>query len=243
MWAFGKGKAKPDPKEMVSKWRKGITKEMRGLDRSIRKIEIEEKKIQIEIKKLAKEGSMEAAPVGLSKSAKTKTQILMSKAQMNSVSNELRNQLSTLRIAGAMQASSAVMETMSNMICVPEMMETMRDMSVEMEKMGLIQEMAEDAFSVIEPDDLSDEDEEVQDAVNAIFAELLPQAAAPTPAAAVAATPAPAQPAAAAADINPLLLDLPSVPTTQLPSVPGPAEPELSSIDQDLAARIAALAN
>ena len=79
--------------------------------------------------------------VGLSKSAKTKTQILMSKAQMNSVSNELRNQLSTLRIAGAMQASSAVMETMSNMICVPEMMETMRDMSVEMEKMGLIQEM------------------------------------------------------------------------------------------------------
>lgn len=66
---------------------------------------------------------------------------------------------------------------------------------------------AEDAFSVIEPDDLSDEDEEVQDAVNAIFAELLPQAAAPTPAAAVAATPAPAQPAAAAAaDINPLLL-------------------------------------
>lgn len=65
---------------------------------------------------------------------------------------------------------------------------------------------AEDAFSVIEPDDLSDEDEEVQDAVNAIFAELLPQAAAPTRAAGVAATPAPAQPAAAAADTNPLLL-------------------------------------
>ena len=62
---------------------------------------------------------------------------------MNSVGNELRNQLSTLRIAGVMQASSAVMQTMSNIVCVPEMMETMQEMSVEMQKMGLIQEMAD----------------------------------------------------------------------------------------------------
>ena len=96
----------------------------------------------------------------------------------------------------------------------------------------------QDAFSVIEPDDLSDEDEEVQDAVNAIFAELLPTSAVAKPAAAVAAASDPA-----AVDASALLLDLPSVPTTQLPTVPDAAQPGLVDADQDLAARIAALAN
>lgn len=96
---------------------------------------------------------------------------------------------------------------------------------------------------MIEPDDLSDEDEEVQDAVNAIFAELLPTSAVAKPAAAVAAASDPAASDPAAVDASALLLDLPSVPTTQLPTVPDAAQPGLVDADQDLAARIAALAN
>ena len=119
---------------------------------------------------------------------------------------------------------------------MPEMMATMQDMAKEMEHMGLIQEMADDALSVIEPDDLDDEDEEVQAAVAGIFAELLPQEAAP---AKVVATPAAAEPASPIPDFSGL-----DVPTT-LPAVPGAvagaAEPELSPADQDLMARLAGL--
>lgn len=64
-----------------------------------------------------------------------------SKAELNSVSMHLQQNLATFKLAGAIKKSADVMRMMNNLIKLPQLNQTMMVMAREMEKAGLIEEM------------------------------------------------------------------------------------------------------
>ena len=67
-----------------------------------------------------------------------------------------------MRMSGSIQKSTEVMAVMRNLVKLPEIQAAMMDLSKEMTKAGLIEEMMEDTFESLEDDDLEEEaDKEV----------------------------------------------------------------------------------
>lgn len=146
--------------------------EIRALDRQVYGIQREEQKVIKEIKEAAKKGDRDVCVVlakSLLQSRKAVAKIHMSKAQINSVIMCMQEQLSTMRMAGTLQKSTQVLQTMQNLVKVPEIMKTMREMSQEMMKLGIIDEMIEETMEVMEPADL---EEQAQEEVDRILWEL-----------------------------------------------------------------------
>ena len=82
----------------------------------------------------------------------------------------MQRQRSQIRVVGALEKSTDVMKAMSNLIKVPEVHQVMQDMSREMMKAGVIEEMIEATFEAIDnPEEL---EEDVQQAVDNILYEL-----------------------------------------------------------------------
>eukprot|EP01111_Echinosteliopsis_oligospora_P014957 TRINITY_DN5767_c0_g1_i3.p1 TRINITY_DN5767_c0_g1~~TRINITY_DN5767_c0_g1_i3.p1 ORF type:complete len:204 (+),score=72.86 TRINITY_DN5767_c0_g1_i3:57-668(+) len=167
---FGK---RPKPDELVKKWKAEIRKEIRGIERAVLDIEREEKKVITSIKQLAKAGDRKSAQIlakELLKSKKAKERLYESRATLNSISMQLQQQLSMLRIAGCMQKSGQIMGMMNDIIKLPQLQAVMSAMGQEMMKAGLIEEMIADTF---EDDELDEEaDEEVQKVFDNILAGL-----------------------------------------------------------------------
>lgn len=68
-----------------------------------------------------------------------------------------------VRMAGSMKASTDVMAAMRSLIKLPEIQASMMELSREMQKAGLIEEMMDDTFESLEDDDLEEEaDKEVE---------------------------------------------------------------------------------
>ncbi|KAJ8317731.1 hypothetical protein KUTeg_005635 [Tegillarca granosa] len=119
------------------------------------------------LKDSAKKGEKDACKIlakEIVKSRKAVNKLYASKAHLNSVQMGMKNQLATLRIAGALSKSTEVMKSMQALIKVPEIQATMRDMSKEMMKAGILEEMLEDTMEGLEDqDDLEEEaDAEVE---------------------------------------------------------------------------------
>jgi len=155
MGLFGSGKDSHEKaKEKVNEISKNLRTESRQLDRQIHAIEREEQKTILLIKTAAKKNETESCKIlakGLVQSKKQKARIYSSKAQMNSVIMQIKNQVAQMKLMGSIQSSTEVMKVMSGLMRVPEMQKTMTEMSREMMKMGIIEEMMEDSIdSVIE---------------------------------------------------------------------------------------------
>lgn len=98
---------------------------------------------------------------------KARSKISTSKAHLNSVSLQMKNQLATIRVAGSLSKSTEVMQAMQSLVRVPEVAATMRDLSKEMMKAGIIEEMLDETMDSIEDsEEIEDEaDEEVDKAI------------------------------------------------------------------------------
>ncbi|KAI1887404.1 hypothetical protein AGOR_G00189950 [Albula goreensis] len=158
MGLFGKSHEKP-PKELVNEWSLKIRKEMRVIDRQIRDIQREEEKVKRSIKDAARKGQRDVCVIlakEMIQSKKAVSKLYASKAQMNSVLLNMKNQLSLLRVAGAMQKSTEVMKAMQSLVKIPEIQATMRELSMEMAKAGMIEEMMEDTFESMEDEDMEE---------------------------------------------------------------------------------------
>ncbi|KAI5616744.1 charged multivesicular body protein 3, partial [Silurus asotus] len=164
MGLFGKTPEKP-PKDLINEWSLKIRKEIRVIDRQIRDIQREEEKVKRSIKDAAKKGQKDVCII-LAKemihSKKAVNKLYASKAQMNSVLLSMKNQLSVLRMAGALQKSTEVMKAMQNLVKIPEIQATMRELSKEMMKAGIIEEMLEDTFEGMEDEDEMEEAAEAE---------------------------------------------------------------------------------
>jgi len=172
MGLFGKS-TPPDPKEQVKEWSKKLRKERNALDRQINQIKREEQKAVNSIKQSAKKNDTTSAKIlarEVVNARKAVTRITTAKAQINSVELQMQQQASQIRVVGALQKSTDVMKSMSNLIKVPEVHQVMQEMSREMMKAGVIEEMMEDTFEAI--DDPEELEEDVQQAVDKILSEI-----------------------------------------------------------------------
>jgi charged multivesicular body protein 3 len=173
MGLFGKDQSK-SPKEQVREWNSKLRKQQYLLDRQIRNIQREEEKVKLELKKAAKRGDKDVCLVfakEIVNSRKAIRRIQTSKAQLNSVMMNMSQQLSTLRVASAMEKSSSVMKSMQSLMKVQEISQVMQEMSREMMKAGIIEEMLDEVLDdQLEVDD--ELEEEAQKEVDKVLWEL-----------------------------------------------------------------------
>ncbi|XP_037091946.1 charged multivesicular body protein 3-like [Pollicipes pollicipes] len=197
MGLFGRSK-EPDPKEQVNEWAKRLRKEGYQLDRQIRGIQREEEKVKRSLKEAAKKGDKAVCTV-LAKevihSRKAIGRIYTTKAQINSVQLQMKQQLAQIRVAGAMSQSTEVMQAMQQLVKMPEVAKTMQEMSKEMMKAGILEEMMEDTFEGLEDQD--DLEEAAQEEVDKVLWEITKGEIGRAPDAVADSLPA-AEPAAAA---------------------------------------------
>lgn len=141
-------------------------------------IQREEEKVKRSLKEAAKKNDKETCTIlakEIIRARKAITKIYTSKAHLNSVQLQMKNQLgwylffflyfqynkfilATLRVAGSLAKSTEVMQAMQRLVRVPEVAQTMQDMSKEMMKAGIIEEMLDETF-----EDMEDQ-EELEDA-------------------------------------------------------------------------------
>ncbi len=55
-----------------------------------------------------------------------------------------------MKLVGSIQSSTEVMKAMSSLMRLPELQQTMQNMSKEMMKMGIIEEMMEDTMEALD---------------------------------------------------------------------------------------------
>lgn len=156
---FGKQETKAErearDKEKIREWQKGIKGEMRQIDRMVRKTQMEEEKLKREVKVLAKKGEANAVKIlakNLVMSRNHVNRMIGNKAQLNSVSMQLQHMSAQMKLADTMKTSAGIMQGMNSLIKVPELQATMREMSKEMMKAGLIEEMVGDAMEMDDPE-------------------------------------------------------------------------------------------
>merc|ERR1712131_515369 len=157
MGLFGASKA--DPKKQVNEMQSVLRKETRAIERQIRDIERQQEKTKQMLKQNAKKGDTAACKIlarEIVNSKKAVSRMYQSKAQLNSVMMNMKTQLATIRLTGAVEKSTTVMASMSKLIKLPELQKTMTNMSREMEKMGIIDEMMDDAMSSLDPEDIEE---------------------------------------------------------------------------------------
>ncbi|CAB3369497.1 charged multivesicular body protein 3 [Cloeon dipterum] len=172
MGLFGKTPEK-DPKEQVNEWCRKIRKESSQLDRQIRGIQREEEKVKRSLKEAAKKGDKDVCLIlakEVLRARKAIAKIYSSKAHLNSIQMQMKNQLATIRVAGALKKSTEVMTSMQHLVRVPEVAATMRELSREMMKAGIIEEMLEETFEGLE--DQEELEEEAQEEVDKVLWEV-----------------------------------------------------------------------
>lgn len=133
----------------------------------MRAIRNEEEKVKRSLKQAAAKGDRDTCTIlakEIVRSRKATNRIFTTKAHLNSVQMQMKNQLATLRVAGALSKSTEVMSAMQNLVRVAEISGVMREMSKEMMKAGIIEEMLDETMESIE--DTDELEEEVQSEVD-----------------------------------------------------------------------------
>ncbi|VDD77574.1 unnamed protein product [Mesocestoides corti] len=136
---------RPKVREMQSRLRR----EQRKLDREIETIQQKSKQCEVDVKKYAKSGNIDAAKIlakEIGAARKSVNRLYQAKAQLNSVIMELENQVSMAKMASALNKSTGIIQAMSKLVKLPELQTTMRNMSKEMMKLGLVNEMVDESI-------------------------------------------------------------------------------------------------
>lgn len=162
-------KKQEDPKELVRKWQRQIRTEIRGVERQMMDVQREQKKAEKLIKEAAKRNDIVSCKI-LAKEVvnmrRTVGKLAMNKATFLSLSNQMTEQLAMTRVAGALTKSGEVMKLVNSLMRVPQLSRTMAEMSREMAKAGIIDEMMTDVMdSMMDGEDLEEETEEQVDKI------------------------------------------------------------------------------
>ncbi|BHF72730.1 Charged multivesicular body protein 3 [Sparganum proliferum] len=140
---------KKDPREKVRELQRKLRREEMKLDREINAIQQKSKQYEADVKRYAKTNNMEAAKVlarQIAASRKSVNRLYSAKAELKTVCMSLDHQVAVIRMSGAMKSSTDVMKSMSNLVRLPELNATMRDLSKEMMRMGIMEEMIDEGM-------------------------------------------------------------------------------------------------
>ncbi|KAF2094836.1 hypothetical protein NA57DRAFT_80005 [Rhizodiscina lignyota] len=187
---------KPDPEAQKRKCNALVRANVRKLDRDIQSLKALEYKTKNFIQSASKRGQRNPSQA---KQAAQETRIFArelirvrkqggrlatSKAQLQSVQMQVNEAFSVRKIEGSIKASTGIMKDVNSLVRMPELTGTMRELSQELVKAGIIEEMVGDTL----PSDelLEGEDEEAETEVDKVLSEVLkdklPAAAEPKPA-------------------------------------------------------------
>lgn len=164
------------PEEVAKEWIRNLRKEQRQIELQINKIQREQNKVKLAMKQAAKKddsASLRILALELVRSKKAVSRMYAAKAKMNSVSMELQHQMAQIKMVGAMQKSTEVMHSMNELVRIPEVTKTMRELSKEMERAGMMDEMVNDTIDDALDDDISDA--ELEEEVNKVVEETMAQ--------------------------------------------------------------------
>lgn len=147
----------------MKKWRQEIRKQSRSIQRQIHALDAEEAKVKKTIKQVAKKGDIKSSKTlakELIRSHKHKDRLYTSKAQLNSIVLQLEQQLATLKVAGSLQKSAEVMKLVNQLARLPEISQSMQQLSMEMTKAGIMEEMISDTMDMMDDEDIEEAAEE-----------------------------------------------------------------------------------
>jgi charged multivesicular body protein 3 len=102
---------------------------------------------------------------------KQSARLAASKAQLESVKMQVNEAFAVRRIEGSIRASTGIMRDVNALVRLPELTGTMRELSQELMKAGIIEEMVSDAL----PNEniMEGEDEEAEAEVDKVLGEIL----------------------------------------------------------------------
>lgn len=163
----------PDPKEQYRKCLQSLRKNKRQLDRQIQDLNNVEKKSKSLIKQAAKKNDMKSARLyakELRNTQKVNERMHVSRATLDSIELKLNEQQQLIKIKGSLQKSTAIMQDMSQLVRVPQISKAVQELSKELMKSGVIDEMVSDMLDSAEwEDEELDENEEIDDLLTDIL--------------------------------------------------------------------------
>ncbi|RXK34867.1 charged multivesicular body protein 3 [Tremella mesenterica] len=150
----------PSPEEKVREWQSKLRTQQRQLDREIQNLDRHVGKSRQELKGLAKKNDVKSARIlakELVRAGKQRDRLESSKARLSSVQMQLQHQLSMVKVTGAFQKSTEIMKMTNQLVKLPQLHATMREMSMEMMKSGIMEEMMEETLDSVDEEDLEEE--------------------------------------------------------------------------------------
>lgn len=172
----------PDPKQLAKQWQSNIRKEQRRIDANINDIKRECAKTTREIKTCLKRQDVQSARVlakEIAKARRTMESLYETKANYNSISMRLGESVGRLAQAGSVKTSAEILKSMNAIANVGQATKDVVAMSKEMFKLGVIEDVLEDAFAGMAS--MDDEEEETERAVDVILKEFAGEVAGAMP--------------------------------------------------------------
>lgn len=165
------------PAERVKQVQSQLRSEQRQLDKEIRNIDSGVSKAKSEVKQLAKKGDIKSAKIlarEIVRSNAQRNRLFTSKARLNSIGLQLNHQMAMFKVTGSMQKSTEIMKLSNQLVQLPQMSTVMRQMSAEMFKAGIMEEMIEDTLDsgALGEEDENELEEEAQAQVDKVLFEL-----------------------------------------------------------------------
>ena len=154
---------------------------MRKLDRDIansKAAEIKAKKFIVDADRRAKKDPSRAKQAEkevrdfareLVRTRRSSARLATAKAQLGSVQMQVNEAFAVRKIEGSIKSSVGIMKDVRTLISLPKMQLTMQELSVELMKAGIIEEMTEDVL----PEDMDMEDEEAEGELDKVLGEVL----------------------------------------------------------------------
>lgn len=174
---------KPDPAVQMRKCNSLIRSNTRKLDRDIAQLKLLDSKTKQYIIQASKRGQKNPSQAKQAASEtrtfaremirirKQSSRLATSKAQLQSVQMQVNEAFLVRKIEGSLKASTGIMKDVNSLVRLPELTGTMRELSQELVKAGIIEEMVGDSL----PDDqlLEGEDDEAEAEVDKVLGEIL----------------------------------------------------------------------
>ena len=123
-----------------------------------------QKQAQREVRDFARE---------LIRTRKAGDRLVTGRAQLASVQMQVSEAFALRRIEGSIKASVGIMKDVNSLVRLPQFAQTMQELSVELMKAGIIEEMVGEVLPGGEEDMLGEEEEEAEGEVDKVLGEIL----------------------------------------------------------------------
>ncbi|KAK4142966.1 Snf7-domain-containing protein [Dichotomopilus funicola] len=177
--------AKPDPQAQYRKCNALLRANMRKLDRdiaSIKQTETKTKNLIIAANKRAQRGDPARQKQAqrevrdfareLIRTRKAGDRLVTGRAQLASVQMQVSEAFALRRIEGSIRAGVGIMKDVNALVRLPQFAQTMQELSVELMKAGIVEEMVGEVLPV-DGDALGEEEEEAEGEVDKVLGEIL----------------------------------------------------------------------